>query len=144
MLVVALNEPEVPVMVTVAEPVVAELPAAKVTALVAVAGLALKEAVTPLGRPEAARVTVPAKGLTSVTAMVSVPLAPSASDREEAEGLSEKLPDAPPVPPLDPEPLTEQAVPLREKAVGTALVLPFQVPLNPMPVRLAPAAMVPL
>jgi hypothetical protein len=64
--------------------------------------------------------------------MVSVPLAPCAIDRVAAEGLSVKLPVAP------------QVVPLIAKEVGTALVVPFQVPLKPMPVRLAPAAMLPL
>jgi hypothetical protein len=66
--------------------------------------------------------------------MVSVPLAPGATDRVAAEGFSVKLPCE--VPP--------QAVPLMAKFVGTALVEPFQVPLNPMPVALPPAGMLPL
>jgi hypothetical protein len=37
-----------------------------------------------------------------------------------------------------------QDVPLTAKLVGTALVVPFQVPLKPMPVLLPPAAMLPL
>jgi hypothetical protein len=40
--------------------------------------------------------------------------------------------------------LTVQAVPLSENDAGMALVAPFQVPLNPMPVKLPPAAMLPL
>ena len=36
----------------------------------------LNEAVTPVGMPVAANATLPVKGLTSVTVMVSVPLAP--------------------------------------------------------------------
>jgi hypothetical protein len=90
--VVALSEPEVPVTVMVKAPVVAVLLAVSVSTLVEVAGLVPKAAVTPLGRPEAARVTLPLKGLTSVTVMVSVPLELWATDRVEADGLSEKLP----------------------------------------------------
>jgi hypothetical protein len=137
--VVALSVPEVPVMVTVELPAVAELLAVNVITLVAVVGLVPNVAVTPAGRPLAANVTLPANGLTSVTVIVSVPVAPWTIDRAVAEGFSEKLP-----PPLGATPLTEQAVPLSEKAVGTALVLPFQVPLKPMPVKLLLAAMPPL
>ena len=76
MVVVAVSVPEVPVMVTVAAPVVAELLAVRVSTLVLVVGLVANAAVTPLGRPEAARVTEPVNGLTSVTVIVSVPPAP--------------------------------------------------------------------
>jgi hypothetical protein len=76
MVVVALSEPEVPVTVTVDEPVAAELLAVSVSTLVLVAGLVANAAVTPLGKPDAVRVTDPENGLTSVTVMVSVPLAP--------------------------------------------------------------------
>jgi hypothetical protein len=72
----ALKLPEVPVIVTVEVPAVAELLAFRVSTLVAVVGLVAKAAVTPPGSPDAARVTFPANGLTSVTVMVSVPLAP--------------------------------------------------------------------
>jgi len=74
--VVAVRVPEVPVMVTVVAPVVAEPLAVRVSTLVEVVGLVANAAVTPLGRPEAARVTEPVNGLTSVTVIVSVPLAP--------------------------------------------------------------------
>jgi hypothetical protein len=37
-----------------------------------------------------------------------------------------------------------QVAPLIAKEAGTAFVVPFQVPLNPMPVKVAPAAMLPL
>jgi hypothetical protein len=76
MVVVALSEPEVPVTVTVDEPVAAELLAVSVSTLVEVTGLVANAAVTPLGKPDAVRVTDPENGLTSVTVMVSVPLAP--------------------------------------------------------------------
>jgi len=106
----------------------------KVATLEVVEDAGLNATVTPVGIPEAAKVTLPVNGLTSVTVMVSVPVAPGAIDRVAAEGLSVKFPS--PTPP--------QAVPLIAKLVGTALVTPFQLPLKPTPVRLAPAAMLPL
>jgi hypothetical protein len=52
----------------------------------------LNEAVTPLGIPDAAKLTLPENGLTSVTEMVSVPLAPCARDNVEDEAFNVKLP----------------------------------------------------
>jgi hypothetical protein len=74
--VVAVRLPEVPVMVTVDVPVVAVALAVKVSTLVPVVGLVPNVAVTPLGRPDAARVTLPLNPFTSVTVMVLVPLPP--------------------------------------------------------------------
>ena len=74
--VVAVRVPEVPVIVTVDEPVVAVLLAVSVSTLLPVVGLVPNEAVTPLGRPDAARVTLPVKPPTSVTLIVLVPLLP--------------------------------------------------------------------
>ena len=71
-----MSEPEVPVIVTVAIPVVAELLALSVTTLVPVVGLVPNSAVTPLGRPEAAKVTLPANPFTGATVTVLVPLPP--------------------------------------------------------------------
>src|SRR5262249_3953272 len=68
--------PEVPVMVTVAIPVTAAAPAENVTTLVAVAGLGLNDAVTPSGRPDADRVTLPLNPNCGVIVTVLVPLAP--------------------------------------------------------------------
>lgn len=130
----AVSAPEVPVMVTVEVPAVAVALAVIVTRLVFVAGLVPKVAVTPLGNPEAARVTAPVKGLTSVTVMVSVALAPWATESVAAEGLSVKLPVV----------AAPQVMPLTANDVGTALVEPFQVPLKPTPVTLPPAATLPL
>lgn len=76
MAVVAAKLPEVPVMVTVAVPVVAEALAANVSTLLPVAGFVPNVAVTPLGSPEAARVTPSANPFTGVTVMVVVPLPP--------------------------------------------------------------------
>ena len=60
----------------VAVPVVAPLLAVNVRLLVVVAELGLNEAVTPLGRPEADRLTLPAKPFCGVTVTVLDPLAP--------------------------------------------------------------------
>lgn len=92
--VVALSDPEVPLIVIVEVPAVAETATVKVTTLVVVAGFVPKAAVTPVGKPVAANVTLPANGLTSVIVMVSVPLAPCAIESEVAEGFSVKLPVA--------------------------------------------------
>lgn len=105
MVVDEVKEPEVPVMVTVAVPAAAVLLAVRVNTLVLVVGLVANAAVTPVGRPDAARVTLPLKGLTSVTEMVSVPLPPCATDRVFADGLSVKLP-VPPETVGDPVPMT--------------------------------------
>jgi len=92
MVVVAVSVPEVPVIVTVAAPVVAVALAVSVSTLVLVVGLVANAAVTPVGRPDAARVTEPVNGLTSVTVIVSVPLALCAIDKVVAERESVKLP----------------------------------------------------
>lgn len=56
-----LSEPEVPVIVTVTAPGVALLLAVRVRVLIPVVGFGEKVAVTPLGRPETARFTLPVK-----------------------------------------------------------------------------------
>jgi hypothetical protein len=132
--VVSVMAPEVPVMVTVAVPTVAVLLAVSVSTLDPVVGLVPKAAVTPLGNPEAARVTLPVKGLMSVTEMVSVALLPCVTERVDADGVSLKLPVVGLV----------QVFPLMANDEGTALVTPFQVPSNPIPLVLAPAASLPL
>jgi len=84
--------PEVPVIVTVAVPVVAVALAVRVNVLVEVVGFGLNCAVTPLGRLEAARVTLPVNPPTSVTVMVLVPLLPWVIVRLLGESESVKLP----------------------------------------------------
>ncbi len=80
MVVVAVKLPEVPVTVTLLGPGVAALVAVKVTTLDDVAGFVAKLAVTPVGSPVAARVTLPMKPLAPATVTVSVALPPAASE----------------------------------------------------------------
>ena len=63
-------------IVIVDTPVVAVALAVSVKALVAVVGFVPNEAVTPLGRPYAAKVTLPVKPFWGVTVIVLEPLAP--------------------------------------------------------------------
>jgi hypothetical protein len=91
--VLAVKAPEVPVIVTVDIPVAAALLALNVRRLDAAAGFVANEAVTPLGRPEAARLTFPAKPPKSATVMVSVPLLPGDTVSAEAVGDRVKLGD---------------------------------------------------
>jgi len=72
--VVCVKLPDTPVIVTVTAPVAAVPLAVKVSVLVVLAGLGLKAAVTPLGRPDAERVTLPLKLATGLMVMVLVPL----------------------------------------------------------------------
>jgi hypothetical protein len=59
--VVAVRLPDVPEIVTVAGPEVAAALAASVSMVLPVAGFGVKDAVTPLGRPDATKVTPPLK-----------------------------------------------------------------------------------
>jgi hypothetical protein len=74
--VVFVRFPEVPVIVTVAVPVVAVALAEKVTVLVAVVGFGANDAVTPPGRPDADKFTAPLKPFRGVIVIVLAPLAP--------------------------------------------------------------------
>ena len=74
--VVFVRLPDVPVMVTVDLPEVAVPLAVSVRVLEAVAGFGLNDAVTPLGRPEADKLTLPLKPFCGVTVIKLVPLAP--------------------------------------------------------------------
>src|SRR3979411_1938523 len=91
MVVLWVTAPEVPVMGTVAGPVVAVLEAVSVRVEVAlpfaggVTGLVENVAVTPRGKPEALRVVAELKLFKLVTVMVLVPLEPCAMVREEGE-----------------------------------------------------------
>ena len=74
--VLALRLPEVPVMVTVAFPVAAEELAVRLSTLEPEVGFVPNDAVTPLGKPVADKVTLPENPLTSPTVIVLVPAAP--------------------------------------------------------------------
>ena len=65
-----------PVIVTVAVPKAAVALAVSVNVLVEVVGFGLNAAVTPLGRPEAVKLTLPLKPFRSVTVIVLAPLLP--------------------------------------------------------------------
>ena len=124
--VLAVIEPEVPMMVTVAVPTVAVLLAASVSTLVAVAGLVAKVAVTPLGRPDAVRVALPANPFRSVIVMVLLALSPWAIDTAGAEGASVKVGVglAPTVTTMDVDVTREPALPvIVTVAVPTVAVL---------------------
>jgi hypothetical protein len=68
--------PDVPVIVTVTVPVAAVLLAASVNVLELAVLLGLNDADTPLGRPEADKLTLLLKPFCGVTVMVLAPLAP--------------------------------------------------------------------
>jgi hypothetical protein len=68
--------PDMPEMVRAAVPIVAVAFAVRVNVLVVVAGLGTNAAVTPLGKLEAAKVTLPLKPFTGATVMVLEPLLP--------------------------------------------------------------------
>lgn len=63
--------------------------AERVRTLVEVVGLVPKLAVTPVGRPEAERLTDPVKPLIGVTVMVLLPLVPCVIVSEEGDADSE-------------------------------------------------------
>jgi hypothetical protein len=83
--------PDVPVTVTVEVPVVAVALAVNVRTLVEVVGLVPKAAVTPAGRPEAERVTLPVKPPEGVSVIVLVAVDPCVTLTLEGEAESEKF-----------------------------------------------------
>lgn len=86
--VVPVRLPDVPVTVTVADPVFAVALAVKVNTLVDEAGFGLKAAVTPLGKPEAEKVTLPVKPFAGVTVTVLMLVVPCTMGT--ALGLADK------------------------------------------------------
>jgi hypothetical protein len=90
--VTGVSVPEVPVMVIVEVPAAAVLLAASVSTLEVVEDVGLNAAVTPVGKPVAAKDTLPVNGLTSVTVIVSVPLEPATTDSAVVDGFSVKVP----------------------------------------------------
>jgi hypothetical protein len=84
------SEPEVPVIVTVEVPTVAVELAVNVSTLEVVVLAGLNEAVTPLGKPDADKLTLLAKPFTLLTVTVLVPLPLCATLTEDGEADSEK------------------------------------------------------
>jgi hypothetical protein len=76
--VVLVKPPDVPVIVTVTVPVAAALLPVSVNVLVLAVLLGLNDAVTPLGRPDADKLTLALKPFCGVTVMALAPLAPCA------------------------------------------------------------------
>lgn len=76
-----------PVIVTVAVPVAALLLAVRVSVLVVVAEAGLNEAVTPLGRPDADKLTLPLNPFCGVIVTVLVPVAPCVTLAGDADRL---------------------------------------------------------
>jgi hypothetical protein len=74
--VVLVRLPEVPVMVSVVLPVVAELLAVNVKVLVLAVLLGLNDALTPAGRPDTDKLTFPLKPFCGATVNVLVPVVP--------------------------------------------------------------------
>jgi len=98
--VVLVREPEVPLMVTVTVPVVAVLLALRVNVLVLllpVLGVltGLKEAVTPLGRAEFDKVTLPVNPFCGVMVMVLLPLEPWVMLKLDGDAKRAKLGEEP-------------------------------------------------
>jgi len=89
--VVLVKLPDEPVIVRVTVPVAAVLLAASVNVLVLAVLLGLNDAVTPLGRPDADKLTLLLKPFSGATVMVLVPLAPCAIVTLVGEVESEKF-----------------------------------------------------
>ena len=93
--VVFVSVPEIPVMVTVAVPVAAVAPAVSVSELVVVVVAGLKFAVTPEGRPEADRLTLPVNPFCGVIVTVlGPPAAPCVSVTLAGDAPSVKFGEA--------------------------------------------------
>ena len=84
------NVPDVPVIVTVDVPTVAVELAVNVSTLDVVVLAGLNDAVTPVGKPEAERLTLLAKPFTLLTVTVLVPFPPCAKLSDDGEADSEK------------------------------------------------------
>jgi hypothetical protein len=91
MLAVLFRAPEVPVTVTLTVAAVTELAAVSVSVLALIVLTGLKAAVTPLGRPVAARITLPLNPFSGLTVRVLVPLVPGVRLRLTADAERVKL-----------------------------------------------------
>jgi hypothetical protein len=89
--VVRVKLPDVPVMVTVNPPLIALLLAATIKMLVPVVLAGVKKAFTPLGKPDAVKLTLPVKPFCGVTVIVLARLDPCARFRLFGEAERVKL-----------------------------------------------------
>jgi len=89
---VLVNPSDMPVTVTANVPVVAVPLADSVNVLVLVVLLGLNDAVTPLGRPDADRLTVPVKPFCGMTVTVLEALVPCTIDKLLGDAESVKVP----------------------------------------------------
>ena len=80
--------PDAPVMVTVTVPVTAVLLAVSVSVLVLDVLVGLNDAVTPLGKPDADKLTLPLNPPCGVTVMVLAPLVPCGMDKPVGDAES--------------------------------------------------------
>ena len=87
---VLFNAPETPVTVTVDAPVTADALAVSVKVLAPVVLAGLNDAVTPLGRPDAVRLTLPLKPLSGPTVILLAPLLPCGMLRLAGDAESAK------------------------------------------------------
>ena len=92
-MVVFVKLPDEPVTVTVTVPVAAVLLAVSVKVLVLAVLPGLNDAVTPLGKPEADKLTLLLKPFSGVTVMVLVPVVPCTSVKLPGEAETEKFGD---------------------------------------------------
>src|SRR6266480_2628561 len=92
--VVCVRLPLVPVIVMVDVPVAAELLAVRVRMLEPVVLVGLNAAVTPEGKPDADKLTLPEKPPRSVSVIVLVSLVPWTIDTLAGEAASEKSPSS--------------------------------------------------
>ena len=83
---------DAPVMVTVAGPIVAVLLAVSVSVLALVVLPGLNDAVTPAGKPDADRLTLPLKPFCGATVMVVEPVAPCTTVKLLGDADRAKLP----------------------------------------------------
>ena len=147
MVVEAIRFPEVPVMVTVAEPVEAVPSAVKLTTLVPVAWLGAKAAVTPAGKPFAVSVTLPLKPFTPVMLTVSVALPPCDIDKVDAAGDIVKLAGTETVIPIVVDAVRVPEVPVMvtvAEPVAAALLAVTVRPVDPVVGFVAKVAVTPL
>jgi hypothetical protein len=111
--VVLVKLPDVPVIVIVTVPVVAEPLAVKVSKLVLVVGLGLKYAVTPLGSVEIERVTLPLNPPAGTTVMVVLPGEPPCTTVTlPGDAESVNWPVCCELPPTPPQPQRPTAKPI--------------------------------